>query len=199
VDRAELEWKDTMQFGPIGILNEEGAATGPPPVAPLTQMRLPSKASAPRHKRQYRNMIPCAAEVAMCDSYSATLDALRDRKEDHVLVRAHAEETCLDCRLARNGKRPTTWSAFRFTMRGRLQIDAGIWTCNNGHVVHYDGAEDGLFATSPETVHVRAFSEAVLGICVISQSTMAATAEYLTSLCEAGGKCVDALLYSRPV
>ena len=67
-------------------------------------------------------------------------------------------------------------------MRGRMQINLGVWMCSKGHVVPYDGAEDGLFASFPETVYVRVFLDAVLGICVIGRSTMAAAAEYLTSL-----------------
>lgn len=42
--------------------------------------------------------------------------------------------------------------------------------------------EDSLFAASPEVVYVRVFMDAVLEICVIARSTMAAAAKYLTSL-----------------
>jgi len=48
--------------------------------------------------------------------------------------------------------------------------------------VHNDGAEEGQFAAFSETVDVRVFVDAVLGICVIGRSTMAAAAEYLTRL-----------------
>jgi len=37
-------------------------------------------------------------------------------------------------------------------MRGRLQINFSVSMCNKGFVVHYDGAEDGLFAFSLGTV-----------------------------------------------
>ena len=183
VPQVELEREDALQFGPNGVLNEEEPANvPPPPAAPPPRKPLPAVAPAPRHKRRARNMFPCASEVAMCDSYSAALDALRDNKEDHVLVPVHAEESCLECGQERNGKTLAAWSALLYTIRGRLQINIGIWTCDNGHIVHYDGAHDGLFATSPETVYVRVFLDAVLGICVIGRSTMAAAAEYLTSL-----------------
>jgi len=182
VARAELEREDALQFGPNGVLNEEDPGTGPSPAAPQPKKKLPATASAPRHKRRSRNMFPCAAEVAMCDSYSAALDALRDNKQDHVLTPVHAEESCIECGQQRDGKKMTAWAALLFTIRGRLQINVGVWMCDNGHIVHYDGAEDGLFATSPETVYVRVFLDAVLGICVIARSTMAAAAEYLSSL-----------------
>jgi len=66
-------------------------------------------------------------------------------------------------------------------MRGRLDVVVRTWTCSSGHLVEYDGAENGLFAAGPETVYVRVLLDAVLGVCVIACSTMAAASEYLTS------------------
>jgi len=182
--RAEMERQDALPFGPDGLLNEqEEPATRPPTPAP-SRPAVPLRATvpAPKRKRRARNMFPCAAEVAMCDSYSAALDSLRDRKDDRELLQVHAEESFLDCGEERNDKQLTAWAALLYTIRGRLQIHVGIWVCTKGHVVHYDGAQDGLFAASPETVYVRVFLDAVLGICVIARSTMAAASEYLTSL-----------------
>jgi len=180
---AEMEREEALQFGPDGLLNETEPAPEPPPrAARMPALPMPVVAPAPQHKRRARNMFPCASEVAMCDSYSAALDTLRDNNKVRELLPVHAEESCLDCGEERNGKMLTACSALLYTMRGRLQINIGVWTCSKGHVVHYDGAEDGLFAASPETVYVRVFFVAVLGICVIGRSTMAAAAEYLTSL-----------------
>jgi len=181
--RAEMEREEALQSGPDGLMNETEPVTEPiPRAARLPVTPMPVVARARLHKRRARNMFPCASEVAMCDSYSAALDALRDHNKVRELVPVHAEESCLDCGEERNGKTVSAWSALLYTIRGRLQINIGVWTCSKGHVVHYDGAEDGLFAASPETVYVRVFLDAVLGICVIGRSTMAAAAEYLTSL-----------------
>jgi len=182
--RAEMERQDALPLGPDGLLNqqEEPAVRPPPGAASRPSVQLPERDSATRRKRRARNMFPCAAEVAMCDSYSAALDSLRNGKKDRELIPVHAEESCLECGEERAGKYLTAWAALLYTIRGRLQINVGIWTCTSGHVVHYDGAEDGLFAASPETVYVRVFLDAVLEICVIARSTMAAAAEYLTSL-----------------
>ena len=180
--RADLKREDALAFEPSGILSKYEPATEPTPAAPLSKQKLPAAAPAPRLKRRARNMFPCAAEVAMCDSYSAALDALRDNKVDSVLAPVHAGEPCLECGQERNCKKLTAWAALLYTIPGRLQIHVGMWTCGNGHIVRYDGAEDGLFSTSPETVYVRVFLDAVLGICVIGRSTIAPESEYLTSL-----------------
>jgi len=186
--RAEMDRQDELECGPDGLLNEQEAAPGLPPAsAPPPRVPLPASAPAPPRKRRARNMFPCASEVAMCDSYSAALDALRDAKLDRQLFPVHAEESCLDCGEKRDGKNVSAWAAVLHTMRGRLQINVGNWTCSKGHIVDYDGAEDGLFAMSPETLYVRVFLDAVLGICVIGRSTMAAASEYLTSLLRNSG------------
>ena len=73
-------------------------------------------------------------------------------------------------------------AALLSTIGGRLRINLGVWMCVNGHIVDYDGAENGFFATPPETVYVREFLDAALGIFVIARSTMAAPARYLSRL-----------------
>jgi len=98
------------------------------------------------------------------------------------LESTHYEKTCLECGEERGGADLTTSIALLYTMRGRMELQVGVWTCPNGHVVLYDGAHDGLFAMGAETIYVRVFMDSVLGVCVIARATMAAAAEYLTSV-----------------
>jgi len=76
-------------------------------------------------------------------------------------------------------------------MHGRLKGVVGTWTCSSGHLVEYEGAEDGLFAAGPETIYVRVFLDDVLGVFVIARSTMAAASEYLTGFLRNTGANAD--------
>jgi len=178
-----MERSYALPVGPDGLLNEQKEpATRPPPPAP-SRPAVPIRATvpAPHRKRRARNKFPCAAEEATCDSYSAALDSHRDRKNDRELLLVPAQESSLDCGEERNDKQMTTWAALLYMIFGRLQIHVSIWVCTKGQFGHYDGAQDVLFAASPETVYVRVFLDAVRGICVIAGSTVAAAFEYLTS------------------
>jgi len=72
--------------------------------------------------------------------------------------------------------------AVLFTIRGRMQILVGQLVCVNGHDVLYDGAGDGLFAATQDTVYARIFLDLVLELCVIARSTMAAACQCLMGL-----------------
>jgi len=76
-------------------------------------------------------------------------------------------------------------------MRGLLEVVVGSWMCSNGHIVVYDGADDGLYLAGPEIVYTCVFLDSVMGVCVIARSTMAAAAEYLTCVLRNTGAYLD--------
>lgn len=179
---AAMRQTDALAFGPDGILlgdnaGSRGAATNPAGVGAPD----PS-ADTPRQRRRGRNMFPCMGEVTLCDAYHAECDRMRENGEERHIDIIHVEETCLACGQPRGDADVSTVRVELYTLRGRLTTSVGQWTCHCGVQVLYDGAVEGLFAASPKVVYVRVFMDAVLEICVISRSTMAAAAEYLSSL-----------------
>jgi len=181
--RAEMAREDALPLGPDGVLNEQEAAK-----AASAETRRPGAATAaaappkPPQPRRARNMFPCSTEVALCDAYSAAVDQLRQEQRLRRLDHIHVEPSCLICGAPARGCLVKSWSADLYTMRGLLEVVVGSWMCSNGHLVEYDGAQDGLFLASPEIVYTRVFLDSVMGVCVIARSTMAAAAEYLTSV-----------------
>eukprot|EP00168_Porphyra_purpurea_P021442 TRINITY_DN9542_c0_g1_i1.p1 TRINITY_DN9542_c0_g1~~TRINITY_DN9542_c0_g1_i1.p1 ORF type:complete len:271 (-),score=42.10 TRINITY_DN9542_c0_g1_i1:264-1076(-) len=129
-------------------------------------------------------MFPCANEVRQCDRYAAVMDACRTAGEAKVLDYTHAETKCLYCDMK--------WSVDTQVMpeevvlvciRGRLTVYIASWLCNScERVVEYDGAANGLFVSTRGGVYARTFVDAVLELCVIACSMMAAASESLTSL-----------------
>jgi len=181
--RAEMAREDALPLGPDGIFNEQEAAK-----AASAATRRPAAATAaaapprPPQPRRARNMLPCSTEVALCDAYSAAVDQLRQEQPLRRLDHVHVEPSCLICGEPARGCHIKSWSADLYTMRGLLAVVVGSWMCSNGHLVEYDGAQDGVFLASPEIVYTRVFLDSVMGVCVIARSTMAAAAEYLTSV-----------------
>jgi len=173
--------QEALRFGPNGVLNEMG---DPPPVEPVAA--APTAAAVPPpppRPRRARNMFPCTQEVALCDVYSKFVDEARTLNNIFRYdSRLHVEEKCIVCQEPRGESLSSQSIALLFTIRGRMQILVGQWVCANGHEVLYDGAGDGLFAATLDTVYSRIFLDLVLELCVIARSTMAAACQYLTAL-----------------
>jgi len=173
--------QEALRFGPNGVLNEMG---DPPPAEPVAAApAAPAVPPPPPRPRRARNMFPCTEEVALCNVYSQFVDAARATNNIYRYdSRLHVEEQCIVCQEPRGGLLSSQNIAVLFTVRGRMQILVGQWVCANGHDVLYNGAGDGLFAATQETVYARIFLDLVLELCVIARSTMAAACQYLTGL-----------------
>jgi len=178
---AAAQFNEALQFGPAGDLHEDGEEqpTDPsPPTVDALAVPLPSRL------RRARNMFPCTNEVSQCDRYAAVVDACRTAGEDKVLDYTHAESKCLYCDTVRGVDTPVTpEEVVLYCIRGRLTIYIGSWLCGScQRVVEYDGSANGLFVATRGGVYARTFLDAVLELCVIARSTMAAASEFLTSL-----------------
>ncbi|GAB0495956.1 hypothetical protein MMPV_007266 [Pyropia vietnamensis] len=190
--RVEMARDDAIPLGPDGVLDQDFGEEQPAASrAPEGHHGAETTAGKPFPLRRSRNMFPCATEVKLCDQYSAALDLFRSGNECPWLERTLVESTCLVCGASGRGRTIESWQADVSTMRGRLRMLVGSWVCANGHRVDYDGAEDGLFAAGAETVYVRVLLDCVLGVCVVARSTMAAAAEYLTSVLRNTGAYAD--------
>lgn len=180
---TELRQTDMLAFGPAGILLGDGAPPSGAPAPAEGQTSAAVAPAAPRQKRRGRNMFPCVGEILLCEEFHAACDRLRAADEERYIDETHAEKSCLSCGQLRLDADVTSTLVELYTLRGRMTTRVGKWSCSRCHaVVLYDGANEGLFAASPEVVYVRVFMDAILEICVIARSTMAAAAEYLTSL-----------------
>jgi len=189
---AEMTREDALPLGPTGILNEEEPRVATPATDRRDGAAAPVATPAkPLQRRRARNMFPCSTEVRLCDQYSSAVDVLRNGEQYRRLSKVHVESSCLVCDEPGRGREVIQWTADLYTMRGRLEVIVGSWTCVNGHLVEYDGAEDGLFSVGASTLYVRVFLDSVLGVCVIARSTMAAAAEYLASVLRNVGAYVD--------
>ena len=189
---AEMSREDALPLGPTGILNEEEPRVAAPATARRDGAAAPAAIPAkPLQRRRARNMFPCSTEVRLCDQYSSAVELLRNDGQYRSISKVHVESSCLVCDEPGRGREVIKWTADLYTMRGRLEVIVGSWTCVNGHLVEYDGAEDGLFSVGAETLYVRVFLDSVLGVCVIARSTMAAAAEYLASVLRNVGAYVD--------
>lgn len=76
------------------------------------------------------------------------------------------EEECIEC-----GEERTEQNAIldlrraeRQTTRGIATMFAGSWMCSQNHLVRYDGAQDALFAASPEVIYTRMYLEIILDV-----------------------------------
>ena len=119
----------------------------------------------------------------MCDVYCNFEDAARAASNIYRYdSRLHVEEKCIVCQEPRGDSLSCQNIAVLFTIRGRMQILVGQWVCVNGNDVLYDGAGDGLFAATQDTVYARIFLDLVLELCVIARSTTAAACQCLTGL-----------------
>jgi len=73
--------------------------------------------------------------------------------------------------------------AMLYTIRGRAKIHIGKWYCSTCELsLEYDGALNGLFVATRDTVYTCTFLDAILELCFIARSTMAAASDYLSSL-----------------
>jgi len=114
-------------------------------------------------------MFPCSTKVRLCDQYSTAVKLLRNEGQYRSLSKVHVESSCIVCDEPGRGREVIKWTADLYTMRGRLEVIVGSWTCVNSDLVEYYGAEDGLYSVGVEIVYVRVFLESVLGVCVISR------------------------------
>jgi len=128
-------------------------------------------------------MFPCPGEVQRCNQNSDFIDSCVQAGEPKTMHDTHAEPICLRCNMVRDeSTRVEPEETMLYTIRGRAKIHIGTWYCCTCKLsVEYDGALNGLFVATRDIVYARSFLDAMLELCVIARSTMAAASEYLAS------------------
>jgi len=178
---AAAEFNESLQVGPAGELNDDGEEQQPSdPVSPRMAAAAPP---LPSRLRRARNMFPCASEVRECELYAAVIDACRTAEKAMILDHTPAEIKCMYCDTMRGEETEVLpEEVVLYCIRGRLTIYIGSWMCVCERMVEYDGSPDGLPVSKRGGVYTRTLLVAVLELCVIARSTMAAASEFLMSL-----------------
>jgi len=188
---AAAELQEALEFGPSDYLddgdeeqNDEGDdQAGGEPGGPARPVNVAPPAPLPLPVRRSRNMFPCPVEVPSCNQNSDFIDSCVQAGEPKTMHDTHAEPICLRCNMVRDeSTRVEPEETMLYTVRGWAKIHIGTWYCSTCKLsVVYDGALNGLFVETRDTVYARFFLDAMLELCVIARSTMAAASEYLAS------------------
>jgi len=164
-----------------------------PTVAP--QQDVPATASAhaagwaafsdEQRGRCSRNLLPCAGEVAECFLWDQLADTGRSAEHPAHLGDTLCEAECFSCGNPYNGQGVKNTGATLHTLRGRVNVTMRQWICSCGEAVPYDGAHDGLFASSKETAFTRTYLDVLTQMVFTGHGTLSSAAAVLCFLLEA--------------
>jgi len=103
--RAEMDRENGLSLGPDGVLDKEKPRFAAPGAARRAAVATPvPKPDKLPQQRRARKLIPCAAEAALWDAYSAAVDSFRDGGEFRQLERVHLEPEFRVCGLPSRGR-----------------------------------------------------------------------------------------------
>ena len=131
-----------------------------------------------------RNLLPCTGEVDDCHLFDQLADTGREAEYPAHLPVVLCEATCFSCGSAYNGGSGKNTGATLHTLRGRVTVTLRQWVCSCGEPVAYDGAHDGLFASSKETVFTRTFLDVMTQMVFTGHGTLSSAASVLCFLLE---------------
>jgi len=131
-----------------------------------------------------RNMLPCTGEVDDCNLFDQLADTGRADGYPASFPSALCEEACFSCGGKYNGQGIKNTGGTLHTLRGRIAVTLRRWTCSCGEPVPYDGAHDGLFASSDETVFTRTYLDVVTQMDFSGHGTLSSAASVLCFLLE---------------
>jgi len=131
-----------------------------------------------------RNLLPCDGEVADCSLFDQLADSGRAAGHPAYLPAILCEASCFLCGSAYNGAGAKDTAATLHTLRGRVAVTIRRRTCGSGTRVPYDGARDGLFASSSTTVFTRTYLDVMTQMVFTGHGTMSSAASFLCFLLE---------------
>lgn len=142
--------------------------------------------------RGARNMLPCSGEIAQCGIYDELADMGRADGSEVILPTVLFEDRCFKCSLPFQAVDVKNTGGVLKTLRGRIPIRQQRWRCACGVLVPYDGAQDGLFASTPSTVFTRTFMDGMAEISLTGHSTLSASTGVMCFLLESTGSLCGA-------
>jgi len=131
-----------------------------------------------------RNLLPCAGEVADCSLFDQLADSGRASGHPAHLPDVLCEAKCFSCGSDYTGAGVKHSAGTLHTLRGRVAVTLRRWTCNCGKPVPYDGAHDGLFASSSNTVFTRTYLDVMTQMVFTGHGTLSSAASVLCFLLE---------------
>lgn len=134
--------------------------------------------------RAARNFLPCSGELDDCAVFDALADVGRVTGQVEFLDTVLDEDVCFKCGGAYSGASVKNTGATLHTLRGRLSVRLQQWLCPCGEPVPFDGAQDGLFASSMRSVFTRTFMDLMQQMVFNGHSTMTSAAGVACSLPE---------------
>jgi len=176
-------------------------ATTPSFVDPFKHVLLPSVVQAARvttaaqaagwaafsdeaRGRCARNLLPCVGEVADCSLFDQLADSGRAGGHLAHLFEVLCETKCFSCGNGYSGAGVKHTAATLHTLRGRVAVTIGRWSCLCGQAVPYDGAHEGLFATSINTVFTQTYLDVITQMVFTGHGTLLSAASVLCFLLE---------------
>lgn len=134
--------------------------------------------------RAARNFLPCSGELDDCAVFDDLANVGRVTGQVEFLDTVLDEDVCFKCGGAYSGASVKNTGATLHTLRGRLSVRLQQWLCPCGEPVPYDGAQDGLFASSMRTVFTRTFMDMMQQMVFNGHSTMTSATGVACSLLE---------------
>jgi len=131
-----------------------------------------------------RNLLPCVGEVADCSLFDQLADIGRAAGHPAYLPDVLCEARCFSCGSDYNGAGVKHTAATLHTLRGRVAVTLRRWTSGCGKPVPYDGAHEGLFASSSNTVFTRTYLDVMTQMVFTGHGTLSSAASVLCFLLE---------------
>jgi len=164
-----------------------------PTVAPVPKTQQTAAAQAAEwaafsdesRGRCSRNLLPCSGEISDCLLFDKLADSGREGGAPAFLPEVLVEAKCFACGAAYSGLGIKNAGAMLHTLRGRVAVTLQQWTCMCGELVPYDGAHEGLFASSKGTVFTRTFMDVLIQMVFTGHGTLSSAASMLCFLLEA--------------
>lgn len=125
--------------------------------------------------RGARNMLPRSGEIAERGIHDQLADMGRADGCEDILPTVLFEDRCFKCSLPFQAVDVKNTGGVLQTQRGRISmIRQKRWRCACCVLVPYDGARDGLIASTHSTVFTRTFMDVMAEISFTGHSTLSA-------------------------
>lgn len=167
----------------VRLVNLSGAASAQPP-SPAERLAEEARFCDETRWRAARSFLPCAGELDDCELFDGLADLGRTTGRVEYVDTILCEDKCFKCGGGNSGMSTKNTGAVLHTLRGRVSVRLQKLVCGCGEPVPYDGAQDGLFASSSRTAFTRTFMDLMQQMVFTSHSTMTSATGVTTFLLE---------------
>jgi len=122
--------------------------------------------------------------VAACHLWEQLADTGRVDGRPFHFPDVLCDAACFSCGNPDDGQSVQSAGATLHTLRGRVTPSLRRWTCSCGKLVPYDGAHEGLFASSKEMVFTRTYLDMMTQMIFTGHGTLSSAAAVICFLLE---------------